>query len=323
MNTPKTVAFLTLLLKETNFTKEVANEVSSNKIEGYLLTFIQREALDLEKLAYALFSLSLLKPEIVKNYVIDHQDVINKLTNHNRIELRALTLDALDKAEISCAEETYQGIWNYFDRKSYGIIERSIIQRIISSVYSKIAGLPFDQQDARIKEEDEVAHIEIDIAKSNLEDMVAHVPPIDQLSIVALSILWSNYDKLYLFSRRRFEEYEKLVQLETKDTHIPVEKEAISKVSKKIFRYELEKILLKYGILTVFAIGILPLILSYVTGLLIDIPYPWSNAIGAVIGAVIGVPAFVIWIFSHGTREYNELKTKSEKLRSKGKWQGS
>ena len=323
MNTPKTAAFLTLLLKETNFTEEVTNEVLLNKIEGYLFNYIQQKALDLEHLGYALFSLSLLKPEVVKNYVIGHQDIINKLINHGRIEIRALTLDALDKAEIPCAEETYQGIWNYFDKKRYGIVERSIIQRIISSVYSKIAGLPFDQQNTRIKEEDEVAHIEIDIAKSSLEDMVAHAPPIDQLSIVALSILWSNYDELYLFSRRRFEEYEKLVHLEKKDTHVPVEKETISKVSKKIFRYELEKILLKYGILTVFAIGILPLILSYVTGLVTDIPSPWSNAIGTAIGLFLGVYSFLKWISSHGTREYNELKTKSEKLRSKGKWQGS
>ena len=323
MNTPKTVAFLTLLLKETDFTKKVTNEVLLNKIEGYLFNYIQQEALDLEHLSYALFSLSLLKPQVVKNWVLNHRDIIPKLTNHSRIEVRALTLDVLDKAKIPCAEETYQGIWNYFDKKRYGIVERSIIQRIISYVYSKIAGVPFDQQDIRIKEKDEVAQIEINITKSSLKDMVVHAPPIDQLSIVALSILWSNYDELYLFSRRRFEEYEKLIHLEKKDTHVPVEKETISEVSKKTFRYELEKILFKYGVLTFFAIGILPLTLSYITGLVAAVPSPWSNALGTVVGLFFGVGAFLKWISSHGIREYNKLKIRCEKLRSKGEWLGS
>ena len=323
MNTPKTVAFLTLLLKEINFTEEVTNEASLSRIQGYLLDFIQQEALDLERLSYALFSLSLLKPSIVKNYVIDHKNVINKLTNHNRIELRALTLDALDKAEIRCAETTYQGIWDYFNKKSYGTVERSLIQRIISAVYSKMAGLPFDQKDTRIKEENTLVHIEVDIAKSSLDNMVANMPPIDQLSIVALSILWSNYDKLYFFSRRRFEEYETLTNLENKDTHIPVEKETVSKVTKKVFRYELEKILLKYGILTALAIVILPLASSYVAGLATFIPDPWSKEIAAVAGLIFGVFSFFKWIFSNGRKDFAELKTKSEQLRSKGKWQVS
>jgi len=323
MNTPKTVAFLTLLLKETEFTKRVTNEVLLNKIEGYLLDCIQKETLDLEHLTYALFSLSFFKPEIVKNYVIAHKDIVNKLTNHGRIEFRALILDALDKAEIPCAEETYQGIWNYFDRKRYGIVERSIIQKITSFVYGRIAGLPFDQRDIKIEEGNDVAHIEINIAKSSLEEMVAHAPPIDQLSVVALSILWSNYDELYLFSRQRFGEYQKLMRIEKKDTHLPVEKEKLLEMSKKIFRYELEKILLKYGVLTVFAIGMLPLALYYATGPLTGIPYPWSEAIGTGIGLFFGVGAFLKWISSRGKKEYDELKTKIEKLRSEGKWQDS
>ena len=323
MNTPKTVAFLTLILNETDFVKETSSEVSVNKIERYLLNFIQQETLDLENLVYALFSLSLLKPQVVRNYALDHRDTIKKLTNHLRVELRALTLDALDKAEIPCAEETYQGIWHHFDRKHYGVVERSIIQRIISSVYGEIAGLASDQRDVRIKEEDGTACIEIDIAKSSLEDMITDAPPIDQISIVALSILWSNYDKLYLFSRRRFEEYNKLVYLEKKDTHVPVEKKAMSSISKKIFRCELGKILWKYGTLTFLVVGLLPLALSYITDFVTDIPSPWSNAIGIAVGLFFGVGSFLKWISSHAMKEYNNLKIKCEEFRSKGEWQSS
>ncbi|MDH5687696.1 MAG: hypothetical protein OEZ48_07530 [Candidatus Bathyarchaeota archaeon] len=323
MNNPKSVAFLTILISEIDRTSEANSRELTSRIENYLTDYIEQNTSNLENLTYALFSLSLLNPEVVKDFIIDHQEIASRLTSHGRIELRALALNVLDNAGIPCAEETYQGLWSFFGERRYGIAERSIIQRLVSSFYSRISGLPFDQPDIRLREKDEEMQIEMTIPISDVEKMVAQTPPIDQLSMIALSILWSNYDQLYLFSRRRFKEYTKLVRLELKDKYVPVDNESISKVSKTVFRYEIGKILVKYGMLTLFALGILPSITSYLMGIVTTIPSPWSNALGTAIGLFIGGTSFLKWIFSSAKTEYSQLRKKSEKLRREGEWADS
>lgn len=322
MNNPKTVAFLTVLLYEVANREKITIKDVTDVFKKYLNEIIEGE-IGRESLAYALFSLSFIDPERVRDFFDKNKELIDQLTAHNRIEIRALALDFLDKAEIQCAEETYQTIWNFFEAQHYGIVERSLLGRIVSAIYSKTTGLPYRNEDVKIKELNDIAKLEVNIAKSSLQRMVQKAPPIDQLSMVALSILWSNYDNLYVFSRRRYEEYKTLQHLETKDTHTPIQKQALSKVCSKLSRYEVSKLFLKYGFLSVLVLIVFPYVGSMLSAHLLLVPEPWRVALGGIVAAITGVVIFLSYLLKRASTEYRELRGKIEKLRDAGIWEGS
>ncbi|MEM2112076.1 MAG: hypothetical protein QXX08_09415, partial [Candidatus Bathyarchaeia archaeon] len=322
MNNPKTAAFLIILLYEVaNREKRMVRDITDG-FERYLTRVIEGE-IGQESLAYALFSLSFIDPEKVRQFFVKNKQLIDQLTSHKRIEIRALTLDFLDKAEIPCAEGTYQAIWNFFEEQRYGTVERSLLGGIVSAIYCRTTGLPYRNKDVKIKEFDDIARLEVNISKASLQRMVQKAPPIDQLSMVALSILWSNYDNLYVFSRRRYEEYKTLQHLETKDTHTPIQKQALSKICSKLSKYEISKLLLKYGFLIVLILVIFPYVGSILGTHLPLVPEPWRVAVGGILAAITGVVIFLPYLLRRASTEYKELRGKIEKLRNAGIWEGS
>jgi hypothetical protein len=322
MNTPKTATFLTLLLYEIVRPEKINVKDVTSTLDGYLTQIIQSN-LSHEDLAYALFSLSLINPKRVKNFLIDNKGLVNQLITHSRIEVVALALDILDKAEIPCAEETYQRIWAFFEERRYGVVERSVVGKIVSAIYGKIAGLPYQRKEVEIKEVNDAVRLEVNITKSSLQNMIQSAPPIDQLSMVALSILWSNYDKLYLFSRRRYQEYKTLQRLEAKETHTPVQKETLSKVSSKLFRYELAKLCIKYGLFSALILIVIPYLCSVITGQLPIIPEPWRTTLGGILAEFAGALIFLLYLLKRASKKYSELTNGIEKFRSVGVWEDS
>lgn len=322
MNNPKTVAFLTILMHEVGDREKIRVIDMAAVFEEYLDKLITGD-LESENLAYALFCLSFIDPKKVREFCDVNKEQIKRLIAHNRVEIRALTLDFLDKAGISCAETTYQTIWDFFKERHYGVIERSLLGRIVSAVYNKSAGLPSQDRDVIIKESTDIAKIEISTSKSSLERMIQVVPPIDQLSIVALSLLWSSYDHLYLFSRSRYEEYRTLRHLERKDTHTPVDKQALSKICSKLRRYEVSKMILKYGFLSILIFVLLPYAGFMLGAYLFVVPEPWRGAAGGILATFAGVWVFLQYMLKRASKEYADLKTKIEKLRGTGVWENS
>jgi hypothetical protein len=321
MNAPKTVAFLALILRENELIKNYSGSKLFQEFEKYLISSIHDDTLTNENLSYALFALSILNPDITKDYILRNPEAVKKLANHPRIEIRALSLNILDQLEIVCAETTYQGIWDYFDEKRYGVIERSIIQKLTSAVYHKFTGAQWDTKDVRIFENEDLARVEIDVTKAGLESMVRNTPPIDQLSIVALSILCSNYDKIYTYSRRKNDDYERLTHLDNKEKYMPLEKTAAASISRELFTYKRGKMLLKYGIISAAAFLSFPILLLYLSKYLLpSLPQPYSEVAGTIIGAALGFTAFFQWILGRARQDYAKIKDEIKSLRNEGKW---
>jgi len=321
MNSAKTTMFLILPLKEiTNEEDILRREGITDEIEEYLTNIMEDPKISYENLAYALFSLSFINPNKAKDFLIRKPKLLESLVKHERIEIKAVLLQAFDKVGMPCAESVYQEMWDHFEKHQYGRIERSILSKITASIYDMVAGLKGKVETLSIETINEKTKIALTIPTSSLDEMVKSIAPLDQLCIVALSILYSTYRALYLFTRRRFDDYQRLQGLETRLTHTPVKNEDLTKVSTKIQRYEATKIV-TFHIIAPIAAFVLSIVFSYfLTPYTQPLQSPLREIVLAALPAFFGPISFYQAVLV--TREeWSKIKKKVKKLESEGKWE--
>jgi hypothetical protein len=320
MNNAKTTLFVVLPLKEAFTDEEIPRRSDFvGDIETYLATVVGDPNSSNENLAYALFSLSFIDPSKVREFLEKRPELRERLIQHRNVEIKAVSLQTFDRAGIPCAESVYRAIWNHFQGLEYGKVEKTILSRITEGVYNTIAGSGTKVKELEIETKDNEARLTLTMPIASLEQMVKSIPPLDQLCLVALCILFSNYRTLFLLTQPKLDEYNRLQNLDNRLTHMPVRKDDLTRISKAIYRYQ------RYGILVshvFFPVSLFvgSILFSYfITPHVQQLQSPFRETLVALPPFVFGGASLYSVLMTVKDR-LGKARKKTERLRSEGAW---